>query len=217
MYKAVVFDVDGTLIDGASVIKDMYRVYKEMTPDTTMVEKDFEICYFLSPDETWEYLGIAQNQEKIDYFRQEVYGEINHRPFKGISEVVQKLKEMGLELGVNTSRGQLGWERAKVQLGDELAMLFDYVVTSDLVENNKPAPDSLFYLLEKMNLKKEEVLYIGDSIFDARCAHAAGCDFALAAWGFHQDVDYQEKYLLHQPEAVLGILTNASDTTDKRK
>ena len=210
MYKAVVFDVDGTLLNGASVIKDMHRVYKEMHPETEMVEKDFEVCYFSSPEETWEYLGFSGNQEKIDYFRQEVFGKINHQPFEGIRELLQNIKQMGLVLGINTSRTQMGWERGKVQLGDKIVELFDCVVTSDLVENNKPAPDSLLYLLEKMNIEKQELLYVGDSIFDAKCAHTAGCDFGLAAWGFHQDIDFQEKYRFLHPEEVISVL--ASET-----
>ena len=206
MYKAIVFDNDGTLLNGSSVIGSMYRVYKELRPNSPLEEKDFEICYFMSPEKTWEYLGINGNQEEIDYFVKEAIWKNKEDIFPEISSLLMQLKEMGLILGMNTSRSHKGWLRACETLGEETVALFDYTITSDQVENHKPAPDSLHLFMKKSGLKSKEILYIGDSIYDAECAHAAGCDFGLAAWGFHQNVEYQEKYRFSYCMEVLELL-----------
>lgn len=202
-YKAVVFDNDGTLLDGYKAVGRMFRVYKEINPATTLEESDFEVCYFMTPEKTWNYLGLSGTD--IDYFMDNAIRSHLPLPFEGIDKMLKGLKECKLMLGINTSRVQEGWQRAIKSLGEETVALFDIIITSDQVENAKPAPDSMLLFYEKTNLQASEVLFVGDSIFDAQCAAAAGCDFALAAWGFHQEQDYGEKYRFNSPEEVLEL------------
>ena len=73
--------------------------------------------------------------------------------------------------------------------------------------NPKPHPDPLLTYLDKRHVMRQSVLYIGDSIYDARCAYAAGVDFGLAQWGGHPDLeDMVPKFIFRTPNEILGVV-----------
>jgi phosphoglycolate phosphatase-like HAD superfamily hydrolase len=74
------------------------------------------------------------------------------------------------------------------------------------VANPKPAPDPLLEIVRRAGARKEECLYVGDTVFDMRCAGGAGVDFAFAVWGL----------LFGEPEGVQSVrkLVRPADLLD---
>ena len=68
----------------------------------------------------------------------------------------------------------------------------------DTVEH-KPASGPLLKYMELSGAEKEEILYIGDSVYDSKCAENAGVDFALAVWGSHTKTTPRELLLKKSP------------------
>ena len=59
--------------------------------------------------------------------------------------------------------------------------------------------------MELSGAEKEEILYIGDSVYDSKCAENAGVDFALAVWGSHTETT-PANYYLKNPLDLLSVL-----------
>ncbi|EEQ81008.1 HAD hydrolase, family IA, variant 1 [Staphylococcus warneri L37603] len=59
------------------------------------------------------------------------------------------------------------------------------VIGSDKVENYKPSPDGILYILNKYNLHRNQTVYIGDAVFDIKMANNANIDSCAVTWGSH--------------------------------
>ena len=110
-----------------------------------------------------------------------MYSHKVHKVPESAKYTIQKLKEKGYLLGLVTSGFKKDVENHLVRLG--LDVYFDSIVTAQDTIKHKPEAEPLLKLLENLNLEKEEVFYVGDSKYDAKCAQNAGIDFALAKWG----------------------------------
>ena len=153
------------------------------------------------------YLGVADDQ--IELFVQRWEQNImalcqNASLYEGIYPVMCKLHQAGMLVGINPSRrsNELGDLHAYIR--EPFLDLCSLIVTCDKVQHPKPAPDSMLYYCQQTGLSPKEVLFVGDSEFDAECAKAAGCDFALATWGCF----YPEKIeATYKPSAALDLLS----------
>jgi pyrophosphatase PpaX len=109
--------------------------------------------------------------------------------FAGVPEMVGRLRARGARLGVVTAK-----IRPTLELGFEHVPLerdwFEVLVAKEDTRRHKPHPEPLLLALELMNVDAGDAIYVGDSPFDIRAAHAAGVTAAAAAWGdiFSRDV-----------------------------
>ena len=102
------------------------------------------------------------------------------KPFEGIHEALQALKNAGFRLAVVSSKMH---EQYKIDMGGHGLDIF--METAVLVEdtvNHKPHPEPLLECLRRMQLQPKDALYIGDARNDCMAAHNAGMDFGFAAW-----------------------------------
>ncbi len=184
MFKAMVWDMDGTMSDTRFLVDAMARAYRLAYPDRPKRPfSDFVRCYSMSVEISSEFLGLEKDHSTA--FWQELFASGDEAQvviFPGIRQVLCEVKEAGLILGINTSRSSKEIWRIEQELG-ELYELFDLVVTADMVEHPKPAPDSLLHFCKETGLEPSQVLFVGDSLCDWHCAVDAGCAFAAAGWG----------------------------------
>lgn len=108
------------------------------------------------------------------------YQKTNHL-FDGILELLTTLKAAGCTLGVVTSRMRKLYDEEVPCMGVD--GLMDYVVCADDTAEHKPTGAPLRKYMEWSGAAPEQVLYIGDSVYDMQCAADAGTDFLLAGWG----------------------------------
>ncbi|MEG0710238.1 MAG: HAD family hydrolase [Longicatena sp.] len=209
-YKMIVFDCDGTLVDASHMITLLYEGYQKAYPKRKRLPYEYFVpCYFMSTQETTEYLKIEkQNEEEFNdiCFGKEENHLDNIKVFPHIKEVILKLKAQDIVLGIATSRNEKLWNMARNQIGDEAFLAFRYIATNDKVENNKPASDSLCYLSKESGISMRDILFVGDSINDALCAKNARCDFAFAKWGMISKTDIPKKYELNNPLDLLELI-----------
>ncbi len=212
-YKAVVFDVDGTLIDTRHFIGILEKAYHKLYPQRPVMSyEDLIPCYSMTGDMIWKHLNIPlQEQDLMKSCLHQVMQEDGYSTdlFVGMADVLRMINDRGYYLGINTSRVSDSLERIMKKSKDSAWDLFSLRITEDLVEHPKPAPDSLLLFLEKTQFSKDEVLFVGDSMNDAMCAMTVGCDFAVAGWGEIEGAKKEPlpmKYYLKQPKDVLKIL-----------
>ena len=70
-------------------------------------------------------------------------------------------------------------------LGTEIDQYFDAIATVDDVTNPKPNPEILFLIMDRLGIKKNQVIFVGDSSHDLEAASRIGMPFILADTGIY--------------------------------
>ncbi|HYH56207.1 MAG TPA: HAD family hydrolase [Anseongella sp.] len=202
MYKAVVFDVDGTMVDTEDAVAEAklkILAEKGRTMDRSeMLKKIWGKPRYKS----FELLGIEdteENHDKMTRYMLEFSSLI--RFYDGIKETVRKLHDAGIKLGIVTSRirEELGYDMEP----SGLVNLFDITVCYEDTAEHKPHPEPLQLFLQKSGLAADQVLFIGDTVYDMQCAAAAGVDFGLALWGTTEPDTLNGEFRLEHPSEIL--------------
>lgn len=208
MYGCVIFDVDGTLIDTEEgVLASLQRVVKEeLNQDIDLDELTFALG--ITGDAALIKLGIKNiskaNQTWIKYVK-----DYSHliKVYDGIEKNLIRLKDAGIYTGIVTSRTLPELENDFFPFG--LQKYMRTIISADDTERHKPEPEPLLKFLEISKVSPSSALYIGDTIYDMKCANNAGIDFALALWGAKSSNGITDaKYLLSNPDEIWNIIKN---------
>jgi len=196
-YKAILFDLDGTLVDSVPIILRAFReVHEQMglSFDEAAVRKLVGIPL---QDQAVMFAGDRADEFTNRYVPLYLgYQTAGMRLFPGTIEMLDELKRRGYRLGLVTSKSTRGAGRALDQTG--IADRFDVIVTADDTRNRKPHPDPILKGLEALNVRPDEALYVGDSLFDVDAAQRAEVDMAAVSWGARS----KEDLLLECPDRV---------------
>jgi HAD superfamily hydrolase (TIGR01662 family) len=207
--RLVVFDLDGTLLDdepkyrflAEARMKAMTRVagreaaetwarLSGVDPSTLRVDMNGP----LSKAPRREDVAIAsaavylsgRRWHEAKCLAEEAYNEadrlqsVNFKPsfYPGVRQKLEEMRGKGIKLGVATNGQRVNAEEMLRRL-DALG-LFDIVVGADDVDNAKPAPDMILFASERLGLKPEEVVYVGDQPTDVAAGRGAGCGAVVA-------------------------------------
>jgi len=206
MVKAIIFDVDGTILDTEqAILQSLQRTLREET------QKDY-------PFEALRFaLGIPGkdalqrlNMDDIEAVHQKWSAavlEFSHEVavFENLEEVIQHLATKPLQMGIVTSK-------TAQEVVDEfdpfgLSDYFHQIVSASDTEKHKPHPEPLLKCLDALQVAPQEAIYIGDSIYDFQCAKQAGAKFALAHWGAKSIIGFEEAdYVFYEPQDILTIV-----------
>ena len=195
--KAIVFDFDYTLGDSteAIVISANYALEKLGYPVKST--EDISKTIGMRIKDIYTTLTGVESVEELPLFDQYFVEKINmivadySELYPDTKTVLRNLKERGYKTAIVTTKKN---NQVCQILGKCDAMdLFDMIVGSDDVQAEKPDPKGLLKVLEEWNLKKDEILYVGDSIVDAKTAENAGVRFAAVLTGTTAKEEH-EKY-----------------------
>lgn len=181
--RALLFDLDGTLIDTVALILSSFRhatneVLGSPLPDEVLMRNvgvplAIQMREF-APKHADELLRVyREHNSKI---HDEMVAE-----YPGAHATLEELAGRGYPMGVVTSKGTAMARRGLNAFG--MGRFFEVVVTSDDVEIYKPDPHPLRYAAELIGVPVEECLYLGDSPHDMTAALAAGSVSVAALWG----------------------------------
>ena len=181
MFKGIIFDIDGTLTSTNELIFKSFNHIAKKYLDRTFTDK--EIIALFGPTEDVilkEWCGNNFEDAKKDYY--EFYKSHHHiaNLFPGIKELLDYLESKRILLSIFTGKGR----QASLITLEELSIInyFDLIVTGDDVANHKPSSEGIMKFVNEYNLKKDEVLMIGDSVADVRASKEAGIRIASAMW-----------------------------------
>lgn len=187
-YSAVVFDLDGTLLNTLTDLHASVNIalnHYGMPPRTMDEVRTFlgngylyliaHCVPYNTPDEK-----VA---EVLEYFEKYYYSHSMDTtcPYEGIPEVVGTLAKDGYKLAIVSNKGMAAVKELaehffkntiKVAIGE----------SSDV--RRKPAPDAALLGMRLLGVSKEESLYVGDSEVDIATAKNAGIDCLSVSWGF---------------------------------
>lgn len=177
--KAVIFDVDGTLIDSVDAHAESWRrVLAAHGRDVPFADVRHQIGkggdqfmpVFL-PKEVIERTGEAIEKERGDLFKREFLSGV--RAFPGVRALFERVQEAGLRIALASSakEDELGTYTEIAGIAD----LLDASTSSDDAEKSKPFPDIFEAALAKLpGVDPSEAIVVGDTPYDAEAANKAG-------------------------------------------
>lgn len=187
MVKAVIFDFDYTLGDSTNGIALSINYALENLGYASQKLPDIKMTIGLSLKETYFTLTENDDLEEAEQFAKlfkEKADEVmvsNTELYDGVKDTLTRLKERDIKTAIVTSKFHYRIEQIlnKFNAND----LIDIIVGAEDVKASKPNPEGLLWTLEHLGLKKEEVLYVGDSYVDAKAAENANVGFAAVLTG----------------------------------
>lgn len=190
-YKGLIFDFDYTLGDSTDgiVICINYALeclgYEPADRETVRktIGLHLEEVYRVLVSRQGKTLKFTEESEFARLFMEKADQVMTESSsfFPGALALAREWKRRGYKLAIVTTKYHHRIE-AILQKYQESG-LFDVIVGGDEVKYPKPDPQGIFHVLGEWDLSKEEVLYVGDSLVDARTAQAAGVDFAGVTTG----------------------------------
>jgi phosphoglycolate phosphatase len=187
--EAVLFDLDGTLIDSrldiaaaANAVRAHYGL-KELPVETVQGYigrgVDHLLACTLGQDATPERLqdGMAV---LMGHYRDHLVDRTTIYP--GVREFLDRLRKRGVPMGIVSNKPHDLTGLTLERLG--LAPYFGVALGADATPNKKPHPEPLLKALEVLKARPSGSVFIGDSAVDAQAGRAAGMKVGLVAHGF---------------------------------
>jgi HAD superfamily hydrolase (TIGR01509 family) len=178
----VCFDWDGTLLDSA---EPSYHAYVQVFSSFGLPFDRAEYRRTYCPDwrRTYELVGLPQERwAEADGMWVEAFHERPRRLLPGSRELLERLRDSGLSLGLVTSGEGRRVRRELAELG--LQDVFGSVICSEDVVFRKPDPDGLRRALAALQLAPQATIYVGDSPEDILMARGAGVFSVAVPGGF---------------------------------
>ncbi len=173
-FKALLFDLDGTLLDSFSAHLEAYRIMFARF-GIHITNESFLASYSPNWYETYEAMGLPKEVWEIaNSYWLEAAASQTPDLFPGVERILTRLST-SYKLGLVTSGSKSRVWRDLARTG--VSGHFEVVITGDDVQQPKPAPEGLQLALGKLDLQPHEAVYIGDAQADYEMAQAAKVDF----------------------------------------
>jgi HAD superfamily hydrolase (TIGR01509 family) len=179
MIKAVIFDIDGTLIDSvdlhAQAWKETFREFGKDVPYQQVRHQigkggDQLLPVFFSKEELEEF-GEEMEEHRRKLFKREYLPRV--RPFPQVRELFERIRADGKKIALASSANEDELQAYK-KIAD-IADLVEEETSADDAEKSKPHPDIFQSALEKLGrVEKGETIVVGDTPYDAEAAGKAG-------------------------------------------
>ncbi|MBQ9664150.1 MAG: HAD family hydrolase [Oscillospiraceae bacterium] len=212
-YQAVLFDMDGTVLD---------------TLDDLLDSTNYSLSHFGLPQVSREHIrrnlgngalylirnSVPQGcspelQEEILAFYKPWYAahcRIKTAPYEGILPLMEALRDRGLQLAIVSNKP----DTAVQELSEAcFPGLLELSVGESPAVRRKPAPDTVLKAAEQMGLNAADCVYVGDSEVDIQTARNAGMDCIAVTWGFRDEPQLLEagaEVLARSPEELLALI-----------
>lgn len=184
MLKAVVFDVDGVLIDSTEAIVRAYRKTAEGLG--LRIPSPQEIADFMGRPLV-EIVGIlwpnADGELYIKEYRRLFMDEDLVIPaIDGAVDAVKEIRESGLRIGVVSGKIMFFVKKHLKEAGFDVNW-FEVIVSFETTKKHKPDAEPLLYAINKLDMKPEETVYVGDAVSDYQCAKSAKAEYVAVLTG----------------------------------
>ena len=211
---AYIFDFDGTLANsGSTGILATQAAFQQFN---LSIPSNETINYYtgIPIEKSFKKMAVGHTfkeeefDELLSAFRKyyKAYEQENLTLFPQIKEVLQNLRHSGKKLYVVSSKHSTALKRNLEFL--EIASYFEGVIGSDQVENYKPAPDGVLYIVKQYGLSTYQTVMIGDAIFDIQMGKAAGVQTCAVTWGAHDAAELADQhpdFLIKQVDELLNL------------
>ena len=212
-YKLLIFDLDGTILN---TLEDLcsstnYALQAHNFPTRTIEEvRKFvgngiqKLIERAVPSGT----SVETIEQVLQTFKEHyaIHCADNTSPYDGIMELLTTLRAKGCLTAVVSNKADFAVQSL---CKDYFPDMFDFVVGEREGIRRKPYPDSVEEVLKKLQIEKEQAVYIGDSDVDIQTAANSGLQSIIVKWGFRDEAFLRKhgaKIIVDKPSAILSFI-----------
>ncbi len=215
--KAVLFDLDGTLLDTAPEFYEIIRAMLEAHNAAPIAFDDFrEVVSDGARGMVHRAFGIAPADARFEPLRLEFLARYEQQLaahtqlFPGMAATLEFIENRDLRWGVVTNK-PAGFSAPLLQRLD-LARRCATLVCPDHVRQRKPDPEALLLACAQIGCDVSEAIYVGDHRRDIECARQAGMPSIACSYGYvHGDdpcANWGAEFIVASADAIVPILQN---------
>lgn len=216
IYKAAIFDMDGTLVDTLADLADsvnaMLEHYKFPARSIDEVRQFVgngarKLMERSLPPEKSGDANFVSDALKIynECYRERMTNKV--KPYDGIPEVLTALEKKNIPLGICTNKQSF----AAVAIAEKILspIKFQKIFGDEPGQPKKPDPTRVLEIAKNFGVQPDEVAYFGDTYVDMKTAVNAGFLPVGVTWGFRPENELREtgaKIIVHRPEEILKLI-----------
>ena len=204
---AVVFDLDGTLVDTMTSAPQAYADTIRSLGGPEVSPSDVVAVWHIGPTPVVlkHFLGRPVSLRDTERFHRH-FADVaaTVAAFPGVVEMLDALSRSDHRLGVFTTATRRAATSMLTAAG--LAEYFPVVVGGDEVSRPKPAPDGLELSCRRLGTGVTDAVYIGDAVVDLQCAEATNASGIHAAWGSVNGIAPMAKRIAQRPRDVVELV-----------
>lgn len=214
MVKAVIFDLDGTLLD---TLKDLANAVNEALRHANMPVHSIDDVRMFVGNGVKKLMERAipggENNPEFDstyqYFREyyAAHCKENTKLYPGIWELLGDLKKRGIKIAIVSNKMD---PAVKILNNDYFSGMMDAALGESEAVSKKPAPDMVFKAMEELGVTKDEAVYVGDSDVDIKTAENCGLPCISVTWGFRDTkflLEHGATHLVNTPAEILNLVS----------
>lgn len=219
MIKGIIFDLDGTTLD---TLQDLHNAVNKVMVDFNLPLQSLEEVRLHTGSGTKmlvkRSLPSDISEEDLDKAVKlfiKYYGENYYqfsKPYPGVKELIDELLKTNIQVGINSNKID-AYCKHLIQINFP-GIDQNLVLGKKEGQKVKPDPANNFELISKMGLKKEEILYVGDSEVDIKTARNTGVKAITVSWGFRAsqalELDKPD-YVINEPKDLLTIIKKENE------
>lgn len=214
MIKAVIFDMDGVIIDSEGLYLEYDLAFARSKNPEVKIEQLYPMIG-ATKKEAWqimeEVVDNGQTWEELrDEFRQrDIYSQIDYRKIyrPEVTETLRQLKDQGYKLALASSTQLDLVERVLAE--NEIRSCFEVVVSGNQFKRSKPDPEIYLYTASKLSVLPKECMAVEDSTIGITAAFRAGMTVAAVIDERYQFDQSRADIRLLQIKDVLTAVKNA--------
>jgi phosphoglycolate phosphatase len=216
MYKAVIFDLDGTLTD---TLESMALASNKTLEYVGLKPRDIqEYRYFVGDGAdvlVRRFLKAAGDTEcslfekAYEVYMKQFAQDCTYivKPYDGIVDMLEKLKNNGMKLAVLSNKPHLRAIEVIENFFEKNT--FDITQGHSVGMNKKPDPTEALAIAKKLGIEPNECIYVGDTDVDMQTGKNAGMYTVGVLWGFRDEKELREHgadYIVSKPSDILKLL-----------
>jgi HAD superfamily hydrolase (TIGR01549 family) len=206
LYPTLIFDFDGTIADTLSAVIRLVNEHADEFKIQPLADKDVENLRGMSNRDIMKkyQIPLVKMPSLVLRTQKELHQRIDQvELFPGIRDLILGLKNRGFRLGILTSNSR---ENVLKFLRARHLDIFDFIHAES---NFFGKTRALLHLLKKYDLRKDEVIYVGDETRDIEACQNADISVIAVSWGFHRKELLRGKnptYLVDSPKEIENII-----------
>jgi len=215
IFKAVIFDLDGTLVNSLQDIADSMNRVLAAKGFTTYDYDSYR--YFIGRGLRNLVGKTLSDEQRSEENITELYAELlkdyqinllqKTALYKGIPDLLDAIEQRGFKMAIFSNKADHFTQKIVRELMSDWKM--DVVLGSKEATPRKPDPTGALMICKLLEISPEEVLYVGDTSVDMNTATAAGFFPVGVTWGFRTKEELLEsgaKAIIDEPLELLDLL-----------
>lgn len=223
--KAVLFDLDGTLIDTAAdfirLIQAMCQQQQRPIVDAELIRSQVSegaraMVHLVFPELALDSAELLQyRQQFLDEYAKQIC--VDTTLFAGMNDFLKKLEKQQIAWGIVTNKPRALTEALLDAL--DLTQRCSVVVCPDDVKHTKPDPEPMFLACQQLGIDANQCIYVGDHPRDIDAGRAAGMPTVLASYGYlpldrcDDLASWQADYIVHDVAELQNLVRSMGALT----